>query len=316
MVITEPGIYRDMASAEYFADPCPAPSLTQSICKILIDQSPLHARQAHPRLAKPMDGLEDEPEAEKYDKAKAIGNGAHRIMLGRGKTLAVIDAPNFKGKAAQTDRDAAVQRGEEPILRKHRLVAHAMTLAAKLQLQQIDGCERAFKDGDGEVVAACLDGDLWLRAMIDWITPDLREIWDYKTSGMSAAPWSTGKMMVNAGWDVQAAMIERILDTLDPAGAGRRKFRFVCQENEPPFALTVNELSESALTMGRKRVQHAIDEWRRAINTGVWPAYPARIILPEYPAFRETEWLNREVAHYEERQAQKPTQRLTSLAGG
>jgi len=43
-MIDRPGIYRDMSSEEYLNDPCPAPSLTQSIAKVLIARSPLHAK--------------------------------------------------------------------------------------------------------------------------------------------------------------------------------------------------------------------------------------------------------------------------------
>src|ERR1035438_10073976 len=42
----DPGIYKGMLSDDYFADPTPEPSLSQSVAKILIEQSPLHARQA------------------------------------------------------------------------------------------------------------------------------------------------------------------------------------------------------------------------------------------------------------------------------
>jgi endonuclease/exonuclease/phosphatase family metal-dependent hydrolase len=94
MKISKPGIYRDFPTAAYFADPCPEPSFTQSLAKILIEQSPLHAYQAHPRLNVPA-ADEDADEAEKYSKAKAIGNAAHSLMLGRGKVLAVGDFNNW-----------------------------------------------------------------------------------------------------------------------------------------------------------------------------------------------------------------------------
>jgi hypothetical protein len=305
MKIDKPGIYRGVESEHYFADPCPEPSLSQSLCKILIEQSPLHARMAHPRLAPPV--LEDE-ETEKYDKAKAIGNAAHSLMIGRGKSMAIIDHPNFTTKAAKEARAEAVAAGQEPILAKHFRTADAMFSAARMQLDQIEGCSRAFRvgSGDGEVVIANCEDGLWLRSMIDWITPDLREVWDLKTSGMSASPYSTGKLMASAGWHLQAAMHERILDALDPEGAGRRKYRYVCQENEPPFALTVNEIGESALTIGRKQIQYAIDIWRRCVATDTWPAYPLRIIRPELPGWAETSWINREIHEYELDQAAGP----------
>jgi hypothetical protein len=71
MTITEPGIYRNFPTAAYFGDPTPAPSFTQSLAKVLIAQSPLHAYQAHPRLnVKPADEDDGEPEAEKYDEGQ------------------------------------------------------------------------------------------------------------------------------------------------------------------------------------------------------------------------------------------------------
>jgi hypothetical protein len=121
------------------------------------------------------------------------------------------------------------------------------------------------------VIASCEDG-IWLRAMIDWLTPDQREVWDYKTSGMSASPYATGKQMASGGWHVQAAMHERILDALDPHGAGRRHHYFVCQENEPPYALTVNEIGEAALTIGRKQIDYAMKLWAHCLTKKDWPA--------------------------------------------
>jgi hypothetical protein len=314
MKITEPGIYRDFPSEAYFADPCPEPSLSQSIAKVLIEQSPLHAMWEHPRLA-PVEEEDEEPE--KYDKAKAIGNAAHALMLGRGKTIAVIGADNFMGKEAKAKKQEALDAGQEPILKKHMETAEYLATAAQLQLKQIEGCERAFVDGDAEVVIANRENDLWLRSMIDWITPDLREVWDLKTSGMSASPYATGKMMASAGWQIQAAMHERILDAIDPDGAGRRKFYYVCVENWKPFALTVNEIGESALTIGRKQLDYAINSWRHCMATQKWPAYPLRIIRPELPSWTENGWMQREIAEYDEAQEAKArAPMLMDLAGG
>ena len=87
---------------------------------------------------------------------------------------------------------------------------------------------------------------------------------------------------------------------LDPAGAGRRHFFYPYQENEPPYALTVNEIGEAALTIGRKQIDYAIRMWRHCIENDTWPAYPLRIIRPELPVWAENGWLNREAAEWEE----------------
>jgi len=296
--IDKPGIYRDFPAADYFADPCAEPSFSQSLAKILIEHSPLHAFQAHPRLNVP---VPDEDDPEKYDKAKAIGNAAHACMLGRGKALAVGDFDSWRGKAPTAFREEAAIAGKEVILRKHFDVAIDMVHAAREQLSKISGCERAFLDGDAEVVIANCEDGLWLRSMCDWITPDLREVWDFKTGGQSASPWASGKLMASAGWHVQAAMHERILDALDPAGAGRRRFFYPYQENSEPFALTVNQIGEAALTIGRKQLAYAIDVWRDCMARDRWPGYPPQIIIPDLPAWAENGWLAREIAEYEQR---------------
>lgn len=298
MKITKPGIFRNFDTEAYFNDPCETPSLTQSLAKILIAQSPLHAFHAHPRLAVPAAGEDD---GAAYNKNLAIGNAAHSLMLGRGKAMALGDFDNWMKKEAKEFRAEALAAGKEPILRKHFAVAEAMVNSAIEQLEHVEGCENTFCDegGDSEVVIASCEAGLWLRSMIDWITPDLRNIWDYKTSGQSASPYATGKLMASAGWHIQAAMHERILDVIDPDGAGRRRFFYVCQENTEPFALTVNEIGESALTIGRKQIDYAITIWRRCVETDTWPAYPLRIIRPELPGWAEASWIDREIQEYE-----------------
>jgi hypothetical protein len=291
-----PGIFFDMPAEEYFADPCPEPSFTQSLAKILIEQSPLHAFRAHPRLFVPI-ADEDDGDDEKYSKVQAIGNAAHALMLGRGKSIAVGEFDAWRSKDAKAFKADAIEAKREPVLRKHFDIAVGMVCSARDQLALIPGAEHAFGGGGAsEVVIAACDGGLWCRSMIDWISDDLCEVWDYKTTGMSASPYATGKLMASAGWHIQAAMHERILDAVDPANAGRRRFRYVPQEQNSPYSLTVNEIGEAALTIGRKQLQYAINIWRDCMATGNWPGYPQRIIRPELPGWAENSWLAREIA--------------------
>ena len=44
------GVYYDMTTDEYHADPCPEPSLSASIAETIWRESPNHARNEHPRL--------------------------------------------------------------------------------------------------------------------------------------------------------------------------------------------------------------------------------------------------------------------------
>lgn len=292
-MIVMPGIYPNVALAEYYADPCQTPSFTQSLAKIVLDQSALHARNEHPRL-RPAE-LEDKPEG--YTKPQAIGSAAHRLLIGRGKDVEVIAAEDFRKGDAQRARDEAVAQGKVPILEKHYARALEMVGAARLQMHAA-GWDNAFNHGAGETCVAWEEDGLWFRSLIDWMDSPIT-LYDYKTGGGNFAPHVIANKAEADGWDVQAAFEERGLNALDRRGIGRRRFRFAAQENYPPYALVAVELSEHWLEMGRKKVAMAIDIWRRAMESGTWPSYPSQPIVPDYPGYREAAFLDREMMHHD-----------------
>lgn len=289
-MIDKPGIYREVSETEYRSDPCPDPSLTQSLCKVLVDQSPIHALFEHPRLAPKAD-----ENGEKYDKLKAIGSAAHKIMLGRGKEIVLINVPDFKTKDAREKRDAALALGHVPILADLMDDVETMVAAAGSQLERHQDKD-AFTAGSGEVMIAWQEDGFWYRALIDWLSDDMLTVDDYKTTGMSVAPHTLGIRAENAGWPIQAAFIERGLNILHPEGAGRRRFRFIAQENYRPFALVVAHMDEHWMTMGRKKVAAADHMWRTAVRSGRWAGYPTCGIVPDYPSWAENRWLDRETS--------------------
>jgi PDDEXK-like domain of unknown function (DUF3799) len=313
MKIEKPGLYYDMSSQDYFADPCPLPSLTQSVAKILLDQSPLHAWHAHPRLNPDWRPDDDT----KFD----VGNVAHKLLIGRGKELEIFDAPDWNatgmGKGAKTElhanRDAARAAGKVAVLGKTVARADRMVKAAREQLD-LRGLTNMFTQGNGEVVTAWQEpSGFWCRQMIDWLSPAKNVFTDFKTTDMSVAPHGLGRMMANAGWPIQAAMAERGLDAIDPDNAGRRRFFFVVQETHVPYALNVVEITEGPLTMGRKMLDMARHMWGYCLRHDRWPGYPAEIVVPQYPGWAETQFLEREI-EAEERRAPEPM--LTDLRGG
>ena len=287
MKITQPGIYRGVSDADYRSDPCPTPSLTQSLCKILIERSPLHAWSAHPRL---------NPQFEHDDDTKFdIGNVAHRLVLGRGKEIEVVHFADWRTKAAQEARETAADAGKIAVLKHQYELAVDMAVDARAWLDHHEDRD-AFTSGDAEVMIAWQEDGIWCRALVDWLHRDLRTVDDYKTSGMSMAPHLIGLRAQAAGWEVQAAFIERGLNALDPGGVGRRRYRFIAQETDKPHALTVMHMDEHWLTMGRKKVAAGMTLWKTWLGLSRWPAYPACGIVPEYPGFKEAQWLDREMS--------------------
>lgn len=295
MRIAAPGIYTDFSESAYYADPCPEPSLTQSVAKVLLDHSPAHARLRHPRLnpERENDG------ADKYVGHLAIGSAAHRLLLGRGRDLAVLDYDDMRSKAARELYSKAIADDKLPVLRRHVATAEQMVDAARIQLEHSDYPD-AFDGGSSEIMLAWQEGHVWCRQLLDW-SPDMTQIFDYKTTGMNCAPHVVAERPSEMGWDVQAAFCDRGLDALEPFTAGRREYVFVSQENYPPYALSLVRISESDLTLGKKKVQMAIDLWGRCLSANKWPAYSLNTVLSRPRPWLETRTLERELAHEEEK---------------
>lgn len=292
-MIDKPGIYTDIPERDYYADPAPEPSLTQSLCKIILARSPLHAWYAHPRLNPDFRHDDDT----KYD----VGTIAHALMIGRGKEVVVLDGfDDWRTKEAKAKREEANADGKLAVLGKHFALADKMVRAAQEQLL-LRGEVHLFRNGGaGEVMTLWREGPIWLRQLIDWLTDDRLIVCDFKTTDLCAAPDNIGRIASNAGWHIQAAMAERGLDVLHPETSGRRRYVFVVQETEPPYQINVVDMSETWLTMGRKMLGYAIERWKICTARDQYSGYPLQAIIPEFPGWAETQWLYREESEYGE----------------
>lgn len=289
-----PGIHLDIASVDYFTDPCSEPSLTQSIASVLLDKSPRHAALRHPRL---------NPAWEPYEDTKFnIGNAAHKLLIGRGKELVVVEADDWRTKDAKAQRDEAHAAGKVAILEHQFRTAQAMADEFVSQITSVPECAHAFSPGgvgSGEVVIIAEYEGVILRSMVDWMR-NTTHLDDLKTTGKSASPDNLPYVMADGGWDLQAAIQERILDVLDPDGRGRRHHYFYLQENDDPYEVTVCELPESVMTIGRAKLDKAIGIWRTCMAANRWPGYARVVHQPSYPPYMEARVLERLMAGDEE----------------
>src|ERR1700746_297190 len=97
----KPGVYPDLPERAYYADElAEEPSLNASVCKLLIKRSPRHAWTEHPKL-----NLDSRA---KVDKNFDVWTCAHEIfLLGNDERVHVVDARDWRTKAAQEVRDRA-----------------------------------------------------------------------------------------------------------------------------------------------------------------------------------------------------------------
>lgn len=285
--IDKPGFY-DIGEKAYHADPCVEPSLSNSIAKTLINQSPRHAMTAHPRLNPDWQATN----SMQFD----LGKAAHELMLGDGAGIVEVDSDAYRTKDAKTARDAAYADGKIPVLPHQLEEAKAMVAAGKLQLALHADASEAFTDGTPEQVVIWQEGETWCRSMLDWLPDDLSSpvvVYDYKTTATSANPDSWQRHLFDMGYDMQAAFYRRGLRALT-----RRDlvvdFRFIVQENSPPYALSVIGLTPAGIDMADRKVDAALKSWRWCLANNRWPGYPKRTAYVDPPSWHETRWLERE----------------------
>jgi hypothetical protein len=281
MAIT-PGIH-EMPWSVYLGDPCPEPSLSASIARMLCLDSPAHAREAHPRL--------NPQTIDEHGERLDIGTAAHALLLEGSSAVAIIDAADFRSKAAKDARDAAYARGHTPLLAARWTEVQLMVAAAREQLaRHVDGGAEMFTNGWPEQTLIWQEDDVWCRARLDWLRP--QAIDDYKTTGKSANPETWTRSLFYDGKDLQVAWYLRGLKVLTGQDA---VFRFAVQETYRPYALSVIALGPDALMLAEKKVLYALERWREARGRNEWTGYPRRTCYASLPPTHESWWLEREM---------------------
>jgi hypothetical protein len=260
---------------EYHSDPAPAPSLSASIAKVLVEQSPMHAWSQHPRLggvqAAPTEAMED-------------GTVLHRLLLGKGAEFVSVAANDWKTKAAKAARAAARAAGKVAVL--ERKLSAAMLAAEKIRERALErGID--FSAGENELAVVWREPNgVYARAMIDHVEGAL--IVDVKKT-TSAHPEDAAKSVVNYGYDIQRAAYVRALEVARPELAGRVEFAFLFCETKPPYAVQLAQLDGAFRMRGERLWSEAVAQWGACLSEGRWPGYeqPAYLAAPGWLLARE-----------------------------
>lgn len=260
----------DMPDAEYHQHP----ALSQSGAKLLLPPS-------CPALFKYYRD-NGRPEKRAYD----FGHLAHKMVLGVGAELAVIDAPDYRTKAAQMERDEARAAGLIPVLRHEHDVA--VQMARVLGEHPVASRLLAPGTGQAEVSLFYTDPDtgIDLRGRLDWlpfVRPGRRMIIpDYKTA-VSANPADFAKNAANYGYHMQDSWYS---DAAKAKGLDDNpSFVFIVQEKNPPYLVSVIELDEPSKQLGRAQNRRAIQLFKECTETGHWPGYSDDVELVGLPVW-------------------------------
>lgn len=274
--ITEPGVY-DLPSDVYHADPVPGGSLSSTEARLLLPPS-CPARYRYTK------DNGEEPKRE-YD----FGSVAHKLVLGAGGEVVVVDADNWRTKAAKAERDDAYAAGHVPLLaHEYEQAVEMSTVLAKHPI-----AAALFRPGTGQPERSLFWRDdptgVWRRALLDWLpdpVPGRRLIIpDYKTCN-SAEPDAVARAVADHRYQVQAAWYLAGAHALGLAGDDAA-FVFVFQEKTPPYLVEVAELDMTALRIGDAMARRAIDTYCACVAAGRWPGYHDDVAVVSLPPYAE-----------------------------
>lgn len=293
------GVHRIDADA-YHLDPHERPSLSSSLARVLLNQSPRHAWEACPRLNPNWQSKESKT----FDEGRA----AHRLTLGCGGRFDEVpesllsDDGGIRSKAAKAHVAEMRAAGITPLKAEQVARIHAMRDAIMLQLGAFKGDDRTEIDSEHSemTVLAEIDG-CPVRAMIDNAPPAKPYLVDLKTT-TDASPDACLRSVIRFGYDVQAA---HYLDCWRAATGEDRTMRFVFVEKDPPFGVGVVELyanedhTDAAsdadwMMTARDKTREGRRIWLECLEAEVWPTYPPQIAVLGAPTWHNSKWADRQ----------------------
>lgn len=292
-VITEPGIY-DVDAETYHSDPVETPSLSCSIARMLVRQTPAHAYQAHARFG----SIGITPTAVMDD-----GSAVHAMVSGQAhliETIRTVYGPKTKNKdligtpvrdyktdAAAEERDEIRKMGCIPVL-AHRLPELTKCYhAAMRQLRDADDGDVFLSPGRSEIMAVSREDDVWFRVLVDRLPDDPRlPPGDLKCTQLSAAPGGWERRL-QTEYAFQDAFYRRVLRCAE--GFSRQPMRFAVVELEPPHGTVIMAAATGLQAIAEAEVERAVQRWRQCMRTGSWPLYPRHTAWVDATAWQARE---------------------------
>lgn len=281
------GVHADVPMDRYIADPSETPSLNATAATLLIQRSPLHCWHASPRL---------NPDWRAENNSAAdVGSVAHHVLLaGDTRDIAIIDADDWRTKAAKEQREEAYARGAIPILIGKMEIVHEMVNAARKQLAQSE-LAGILDDGHAELTLIAERNGCFMRSRPDWWTADRKIMLDLKTTQASAKAESWARIMFNSGYHLQAEIAMQVAKILVGAAP---QFYFLVLEQDAPYGLSIIGVPPTTRALAAQQLDHACNVWKRCLSENRWPCYPGEVQWAEPPAWMTVGWLDDDPAAY------------------
>ena len=257
--------YHKISAEEYHADCCVVPSLSCTVAKVLLRESPRKAWHVHPRL--------NPAYSESHDGKFDLGEAAHGVLLENDKSkVVIVDAADWRTNAAKQARGDAYAAGKTPLLKRHWEAVMTMVGIADNFIKNSEIAD-FWQGGESEVTGVCHEKQTWLRCRFDRITENRRFIIDYKSTE-DASPEGFSRQIIRMGYFLQEAFYRRVARNLGHTGA---RFVFLAQSVEPPHECSLHDCHPGLQEIGDAAIEHAIRLWRQCMTTKEWPSYGGRV---------------------------------------
>ncbi|MDX3183564.1 PD-(D/E)XK nuclease-like domain-containing protein [Streptomyces sp. ME02-7008A-1] len=272
------GIHTDLSNADYHADKT---SLSSSGArKLLAPSTPAHFRyeQDNPQ-----------PATKTFD----YGNAAHKLVLGNGPELVVIEHDTWNTKAAKAEVAEARERGAIPLKQHEMDMINGMADAIRNHPLASALLDPAF--GAPEQSGFWIDGPTGIRRRVrfDWL-PSIQSgrliIPDYKTAA-DASDDAMQRDIAKYGYNQQADWYEEAARALGLGGQDA-ELLLIVQEKKAPFLINVIGIEFGSRIIGGAKNRAAINTFAECMSTGNWPGYgdePNYLALPGYAENRDKE---------------------------
>lgn len=217
-----------------------------------------------------------------------LGTAAHKLVLGEGPELVMVDVDDWRTKDARQQAEDARAIGAIPLKRADYEQVHAMADA----LRRHPMAAMVFDPAGGTPEQSMYWRDpitgVICRARPDWlpnpgpgrlIIPDYKTCRDASPDGISKAIHAFG-YHCQAAWCIEGARATSLADR-DAA------FLLVCQEKTAPYLVTVAQIDRRDLEIGHAKNAVARDKYRECTETGVWPGYSDAVEIIPQPSWAQ-----------------------------
>jgi hypothetical protein len=280
----EPGLHYNIDERYYYRDLlCDVPTLSRGELLVMIDECPMNCRHAHPRLGAAGAGSDANADMD-------FGSMSHKLVLGRGADIEIIEAQDYKTNAAKAARDGARDRGHIPALRHQYDLAQRVARAFDSELHRL-GLAEMFYAGESEVVAIWQDTTHTRgRALLDKLYIDKERgravIFDPKFSKQVSLR-ELGRHIDNQKYHVQERWYKRAVTMACPEVQGRVDFiyLFMSVDLTRPLQMVPVRLAGEFSAIAESKITRGVMAWDRCMSSGNWPGYTDTVLNIEPPEY-------------------------------